>query len=83
MPKMDGIAAIEAIREFERSKNLLEIPIVVLTGNATVKNRKACKRAGCSEFLVKPLQVDILATVLAEFRETIYTIVLIDQDKFS
>ena len=83
MPKMDGISAIAAIREIERNQNLPEVPIIVLTGNATLKNRMAAKRAGCSEFLVKPLQFDELARCLAEFRETTYTIILIEKDKFS
>ena len=83
MPKMDGISAITEIRKFEKAQDIKEIPIIALTGNATLKNRKAANRAGCSEFLVKPLQFDELARCLAEFRETTYTIILIEKDKFS
>lgn len=40
MPRLDGIGASKEIRQFEKSNNLREIPIIVITANATSNLRK-------------------------------------------
>jgi DNA-binding response OmpR family regulator len=40
------------------------MPIVALTGRALETDREACLRAGCTEYLVKPLDSERLLRVL-------------------
>ena len=55
MPKMDGFEATRRIRAKE-DPVLRAIPIVAVTADAIQENREACRRAGMSEYLPKPLR---------------------------
>lgn len=50
MPLMDGLRATEAIREFGP-----DIPIVALTAFAFDSDKEAALKAGCNDFLIKPI----------------------------
>jgi signal transduction histidine kinase/FixJ family two-component response regulator/HPt (histidine-containing phosphotransfer) domain-containing protein len=62
MPKMDGLAATEAIRALGGA--MAELPIVALTANAMMGQREAYLAAGMSDYLSKPLEQAELARVL-------------------
>ena len=66
MPGVDGIEATRQIRAAETEASLRRTPIVALTANAFAEDREACLAAGMDEFLVKPLDRDRLAAVLAD-----------------
>ena len=53
MPIMDGLAAIKAIREFDK-----DIPILAIT--ADVDKQKEASNAGCNEFIAKPFKTSEL-----------------------
>lgn len=55
MPLMNGIEAIIKIREIEMQKKLPQTPILVVTADARPSTFKACKQAGCSDFMNKPI----------------------------
>jgi signal transduction histidine kinase/CheY-like chemotaxis protein len=55
MPFMNGIEAITQIRAVEKQKNLPQKPILVVTADARPTTLKACKKAGCSDFINKPI----------------------------
>ena len=55
MPVMDGYLATRAIRE-----RALDIPIIALTANAMAGAEEECMEAGCSAYVTKPLDIDIL-----------------------
>ncbi|KAF2397682.1 hypothetical protein EJ06DRAFT_532676 [Trichodelitschia bisporula] len=57
MPVMDGFAATRAMREWEREWGLKPVRIVALTGLGSEGDREEAFRAGCEEFLVKPVSV--------------------------
>jgi CheY-like chemotaxis protein len=62
MPGMDGLAAARAIRaRGDRT------PIVALTANAFVEDRKACLEAGMDDHLTKPIDTDALRSALARW----------------
>jgi CheY-like chemotaxis protein len=61
MPLMDGYAATTRLRQLG-----LSIPIVALTANAMKGDEEKCRGAGCSAFLVKPVDLDELMYCLAE-----------------
>lgn len=61
LPRLDGIAATRRIR----SDSALEsVPVVFLSGHAQPDFRAAALDAGGTDFLVKPIALDVLASVL-------------------
>jgi len=65
MPGMDGLEATRRIRAIEAEHNDMRTPIVALTANVSTEDREACLAAGMDGFLVKPLDRERLAAVLA------------------
>ncbi len=61
MPVLDGFGATLRIRELE---GFGAVPIVAVTAFDTSEFRAAAKAVGCSEFIVKPIDFDILTTLL-------------------
>jgi CheY-like chemotaxis protein len=61
MPEMDGFEATERIRALPCG---LLLPIVALTASATPDDVAACRRAGMTEVLAKPIRLDTLREVL-------------------
>ena len=57
MPVMDGYRAMELIRKNEK---LNHIPIIALTANAMPSDKEKCLRAGATDYLSKPVNVDSL-----------------------
>lgn len=63
MPVMDGLAATERIREMkDRCGN---IPVEAVTAFDTYGMRDAALEAGCNAYLLKPLDLDELESVVA------------------
>ena len=65
MPGMDGLKATRRIRAMEAEHNGMHTPIIALTANVSAEDRDACLAAGMDGFLVKPLDRERLAAVLA------------------
>jgi len=68
MPEMDGFEASRIIRE----QNILnshqqEIPIIAMTANVMSGDRERCLEAGMSDYIGKPVQLDVLKQVLARW----------------
>ena len=63
MPNMDGFACTRAIRQ--QSGPVSEVPIVALSANAMVKDRKRCEKEGMNGFISKPLRVKELVKTIA------------------
>ncbi|MCL2638481.1 MAG: response regulator [Oscillospiraceae bacterium] len=57
MPDMNGFDLIKEIREFEEHK---ETPIIILTGNATVRNFHVAFKQGVMDFIAKPVDSKVL-----------------------
>ena len=53
MPELDGLETTKAIRKLG-----LNVPIVALTGNDSIEDRKNCSCVGMNGFLVKPLNIN-------------------------
>lgn len=64
MPVMDGLTCARLTRQFEKEHNLVGIPIIALTADATTMHRTACLEAGCNEFMSKPLDYPLLIEIL-------------------
>ena len=64
LPKMDGWAATRAIKVNDELK---QIPVIALTAHAMVGDRERALEAGCDDYLTKPIDLQILATMLTTF----------------
>ena len=65
MPVMDGFTATKTLRD-----QGLQTPILAFTANVMEQDRQRCVAAGCSGFLTKPINIDLLLTTIAEYLET-------------
>jgi CheY-like chemotaxis protein len=63
MPVMDGLAATERIRKLRDKCG--DVPIVAVTAFDTYGMREAAFEAGCNAYLLKPLALDELESVVA------------------
>jgi CheY-like chemotaxis protein len=61
LPRLDGLAATRLIRERETSRR---VPIVILSGHAAPHSQDAAFAAGCTDYLVKPLDFERLDRLL-------------------
>lgn len=63
MPVMDGLAATERIRELKDKCG--DVAVVAVTAFDTYGMREAAFEAGCTAYLLKPLALDELESVVA------------------
>jgi CheY-like chemotaxis protein len=64
MEPMDGYEFVRAVRASDDSK-IRELPIVMLTGQAEMRQVLAAREAGVTEYLLKPIAAGVLWTRLA------------------
>ncbi|MFW2371485.1 MAG: response regulator [Gammaproteobacteria bacterium] len=55
MPVMNGIEAVQKIREYEQSSGK-HTPIVAITGNEQQADREYCLNAGMDDYIIKPFR---------------------------
>ncbi|GAM26294.1 hypothetical protein SAMD00019534_094690, partial [Acytostelium subglobosum LB1] len=60
MPIMDGLTATMLIRDYERERGLKRTPLIMQTGNTEEGHRKVCLQAGCDDFMLKPLDKQVV-----------------------
>ena len=65
MPQMDGFAATAAIRSAEAKSR--HLPIIAMTANAMQGDRERCLAAGMDDYLAKPIDINLLAEMLAQW----------------
>lgn len=61
MPEMDGYETITRIRQHPKWKDL---PIIAVTAKAMTGDREKCIRAGASDYISKPVDLDQLISLL-------------------
>ena len=62
MPEMDGLEATRQIRTFDA-----DIPIFAQTAYAVEGDQQAAMEAGCSDYLAKPVNLEVLLSKLSEY----------------
>ncbi|MFD2570816.1 response regulator [Spirosoma soli] len=63
MPEMDGYEAIPRIKNLP---NRSDTPIFSVTAQAMVGDREKCLRAGATDYIAKPVDVDRLMQLLSQ-----------------
>lgn len=59
MPQMDGLEATREIRETNS-----DIPIIAVSAFAFPQDKQAAEAAGCSDYIVKPINCALLKRLL-------------------
>ena len=68
MPDMDGLEETRQIRALDRP-DARTVPIIAMTANLIEQDIKACKDAGMTGFLAKPLNIgQLLSTILQQVK---------------
>ncbi|HEY9108831.1 MAG TPA: response regulator, partial [Roseateles sp.] len=61
MPVMDGLEATRRIRADARWQKL---PVIAITAKAMRDDQEQCRKAGCNDYLAKPIELDRLISLL-------------------
>jgi CheY-like chemotaxis protein len=61
MPEMDGL---QATREIRKNPAWEKLPIIALTAKAMTDDRERCIQAGANDYLAKPLDTEMLLSLL-------------------
>jgi CheY-like chemotaxis protein len=61
MPNMDGYETAEKIRGISKFVNL---PLIAVTAKAMTGDREKCIKAGASDYITKPVDIDQLLSLL-------------------
>ena len=64
MPDMDGYEAIAHIRGSEK---IPRIPVIAVTAQAMVGDKERCLAAGADEYISKPVDVDLLISMVKPY----------------
>jgi len=78
MPVMDGFAATEAIRAWERERQKPRTPVLALTAHAIEGYREECLRHGMDDYITKPIKKRILLDAVAQWVDARPAILVVD-----
>ena len=67
MPVVNGFDATKVIRDRSSSVRNHAIAVIALTANAFLEDRNKCLAAGMDDYLVKPLNIEMLLTTLEKW----------------
>lgn len=68
MPGMDGL---EATRRIRQNQSFQKLPIIAVTAKAMKDDQEQCLKAGASDYLAKPIDIDRLYSLLKVWMPTV------------
>ncbi|WP_016956198.1 ATP-binding protein [Catenovulum agarivorans] len=68
MPQLDGYQTTLKIRQGDCGDSYKNIPIIAMTANAMVGDKEKCLEAGMDDYIVKPINKQIIAEVFAHWQ---------------
>jgi len=68
LPDMSGVVLLERLKN---NSLLHEVPVIILTGDNDPDTQQACYRIGCSAYLLKPVDPELLYRTLQIVAETV------------
>jgi signal transduction histidine kinase/ActR/RegA family two-component response regulator len=60
MPGLDGLSTTRRIRELERDRGHVRVPIIAMTANALSEDRQRCSESGMDGYISKPMSLSVL-----------------------
>ncbi|WP_019865280.1 hybrid sensor histidine kinase/response regulator [Methylovulum miyakonense] len=81
MPEMDGYTATHEIRVLEQKSGEGPVPIVALTANAMEGDREKCLDAGMTDYLAKPISIEVLRDKVISLLKAKKTAIKRESDK--
>ena len=60
MPRMDGLTAMQAIREIDE-----EVPIIAVSAHAFEQDRRTAYACGCNAYVTKPVDIHELTSTIS------------------
>jgi len=67
MPLMEGYAITKTLRDLVKQNKISDTPIVALTANDSIDDRKTCSEFGMRDYLTKPIKDSELTRVLNRY----------------
>jgi CheY-like chemotaxis protein len=64
LPGMDGV---EATRRIRGKESIRDVPIILVSGRAEPGARRDAHAAGCSNYLIKPVEIDYMMSVIDSY----------------
>lgn len=64
MPDMDGYQTASALRASQATSH---IPLIAVTAQAMIGDKERAIQAGCSEYITKPIDVDLLIQTVKRY----------------
>lgn len=65
LPDLYGIEVLTEIKKINPS-----VPVIILTGHGTERDRQQCEQLGAYMFIHKPLDIDELMTIMERIKES-------------
>lgn len=67
MPVMDGYAATQRIRDWEKQNGRTPMPIIAISANAMAEDIRKSHDAGCTEHITKPIKKSALLDMIQKY----------------
>ena len=65
LPDTDGVSFLRMLRS---NRDIMSIPVVILTSSADSENRQECEKLGISSYIVKPFNEEKFLTVIRRLK---------------
>lgn len=65
--QLAGLDGVSALKEIRSIKTIKQPPVIITSGHTGNEYKKAAIDAGCNEYIVKPIEMDVLGKFLEKY----------------